>query len=135
MNHHCRHAEILSLSSDLRIRMLLRWRESTHRQRSRAVDRASRSVECECGFHVSGHEDAQYYVTNGDSDKLVGDMMRGLSAISNAAFDMLIASYDNVLIELDVRKEAWDEAERKAFKAKQEDDEEVEMGEVKTNPY
>ena len=77
--------------------------------------------------NVPGHEDAQCYVTNGDSDKLVGDMMRGLSAISDAAFDMLISSYDNVLNELDVRKEAWDEAERNAFKedtSKQEDDEE-----------
>ena len=88
--------------------------------------------------NVSGHEDAQYYITNGDSDKLVGDMIRGLSAISDAAFDMLISSYDNVLNELEVRKEAWDEAERMAFKedeSKQEDDEEVEMGEVKSNPY
>ena len=88
--------------------------------------------------NVPGHEDAQCYVTNGDSDKLVGDMMRGLSAISDAAFDMLIPSYDNVLNELEVRKEAWDEAERKAFKedeSKQEDDEEVEMEAVKTNPY
>ena len=37
-----------------------------------------------------------------------------------------------------MRKEAWDEAERKALKedeSKQEDDEEVEMDEVKTNPY
>ena len=58
--------------------------------------------------------------------------------ISDAAFYMLISSYDNVLNELEVRKEAWDEAERKAFKedeSKQEDDEEVEMGEVKSNPY
>ena len=88
--------------------------------------------------NVPGHEDAQCYVTNGASDKLVEDMMRGLSAISDAAFDMLISSYDNVLNELKVRKEAWDEAERKAFKvdeSKQEDDEEVEMGEVKINPY
>ena len=65
-------------------------------------------------------------------------MMRGLSAISDEAFAMLIPSYDNVLNELDARKEAWDEAERKAFKedeSKQEDDEEVEMEAVKTNPY
>ena len=88
--------------------------------------------------NVPGHEDAQCYVTNGASDKLVEDMMRGLSAISDAAFDMLISSYDNVMNELEVRKEAWDEAERNAFKedeSKQDDDEEVEMGEVKINPY
>ena len=51
---------------------------------------------------------------------------------------MLIPSYDNVLNELDARNEAWDEAERRALKedeAKQDHDEEVDMGEVKTNPY
>ena len=81
--------------------------------------------------NVPGHEPPRCYVTDGDSDKLVDTMMRGLSAISDTAFDMLIQSYDNVLNELEVRKEAWDEAERKALKAdesKQEDhDEEVEM--------
>ena len=88
--------------------------------------------------NVPGHDIPCCYVTDGDTDKLVGAMMRGLSAISNEAFAMLIPSYDNVLNELDVRKEAWDEAERKAFKedeSKQEDDEEVEMEAVKTNPY
>ena len=43
-------------------------------------------------------------------------MMRGLSAISDTAFDMLIPSNDNVLNELEVRKEAWDEVERKTLK-------------------
>ena len=64
--------------------------------------------------NVPGHEPPRCYVTDGDSDKLVGTTMRGLSAISDTAFDMLIPSYDNVLNELEVRKEAWDEAERKA---------------------
>ena len=88
--------------------------------------------------NVPGHDTPHCYFTDGDSDKLVGAMMRGLSAISDEAFAMLIPSYDNVLNELDARKEAWDEAERKAFKedeSKQEDDEEVEMEAVKTNPY
>ena len=65
-------------------------------------------------------------------------MMSGLSTISGSVFDMLIPSYDYVLNELEARKEAWDEAERKALKedeSKQENDEELEMGEVKTNPY
>ena len=64
--------------------------------------------------------------------------MSGLSTISGSVFDMLIPSYDYVLNELEARKEAWDEAERKALKedeSKQENDEELEMGEVKTNPY
>ena len=89
-------------------------------------------------YNVPGHETPHCYVTDGDSDKLVGSMMRGLSTISDAAFDMLIPSYDNVLNELEARNEALDEAERKALKedeSKLENDEELEMGEVKTNPY
>ena len=88
--------------------------------------------------NVPGHDTPHCYVTDGNSDKLVGSMKSGLSTISDAAFDMLIPSYDNVLDELEVRKEAWDEAERKSLKgdeSKQENDEELEMGEVKTNPY
>ena len=88
--------------------------------------------------NVPGHEPPRCYVTDGDSDKLVGAMMRSLSAISDTAFDMLTPSSDNVLNELEVRKDAWDEAERKAPKeddSKPEDDEEVEMEESKTNPY
>ena len=50
-------------------------------------------------LNVPGHETTRCYVTDGNSDKLVGAMMRGLSAISDAAFDMLIPSYDNVLNE------------------------------------
>ena len=88
--------------------------------------------------NVPGHETPRCFVTDGDSDKLVGAMMSGLSAVSNAACDMLIPSYDNVLNEFEVRNEVWEEAERKALKeaeSKQEDDEDVEMEEVKTNPY
>ena len=88
--------------------------------------------------NVPGHETPHCYVTDGDSDKLVSSMMSDLGAISNAAFDMLIPSYDNELNELDIRKEAWDEAEREAPKeaeSKQEDDEKVDMGNTKTNPY
>ena len=88
--------------------------------------------------NVPGHETPHCYVTDGDSDKLVGSVMSGLSTISDATFAMLLPSYDNVLNELEARKEAWDEAERKALEedeSKQENDEELEMGEVKTNPY
>ena len=88
--------------------------------------------------NVPGHETPQCYVTDGDSDKLVGSMMSELSAISDAAFDMLMPSYDNVLNELEVRKDAWDEAQGKAPReddSKLEDDEAVAMEESKTNPY
>ena len=88
--------------------------------------------------NVPGHESPACYITDGDSDKLVGSMMSGLSTISDAAFDMLIPSYDNVLNELEARKEASDEAERKALKedeSKQENDDEQDMGEVEANHY
>ena len=85
--------------------------------------------------NVLGHETPQCYVTDGDSDKLVGSMMSDLSAISDAAFDMLMPSYDNVLNELEVRKDAWDEAERKAPREDDSKLEEVEVEESKTNPY
>ena len=88
--------------------------------------------------NVPGHEDAQCYITNGDSDKLVADMMSHLHAVSDAAFESLKPSYESVLNELKVRKDAWDEAERKAPReddSKLEDAEEVEVEESKTNPY
>ena len=85
--------------------------------------------------NVPGHETPQCYVTDGDSDKLVGSMMSDLSAISDAVFDMLMPSYDNVLNELEVRKDAWDEAERKAPREDDTKLEEVEVEESKTNPY
>ena len=58
-NHRRRHAEILTLSSDLRLRMLLRRRESTRRQRWRAVDRSSCSIECDGGFQPRAPDSAQ----------------------------------------------------------------------------
>ena len=88
--------------------------------------------------NVPGHETPRCYVTYGDSGKLMGATISRRSAISDAAYDMLIPSYDNVLNELEARKEALDKAGRKALKeneSNKEDDEEVEMGEVKTNPF
>ena len=64
--------------------------------------------------NVPGHEDAQCYITNGDSDKLVADMMAGLVAVSDAAYESLLPSYESVLNELEARKEAWDDAESEA---------------------
>ena len=63
--------------------------------------------------------------------------MSGLSAISDNALEVLITSYDNVLNELEVRKEACEEAERKALNEddyKQEDDEEVDTGRSRPTP-
>ena len=74
--------------------------------------------------NVPGHEDAQCYVTNGDSNKLVADMMVHLTAISDTAFDLLMPSYKHVFVKLRKRKNKWN----KATRDKSED-------ENKNNPY
>ena len=61
--------------------------------------------------NVPGLEPAQCYVTDGDSDKLVADMMSHLHAVSDAAYESLLPLYADVLEELKTRKEAWDEEE------------------------
>ena len=70
--------------------------------------------------NVPGYEPAQCYVTDGDSDKLVADMIAHLIAISFAAFVYLVPLYADVLDELDTQKDAWDEVETKAQKKAEE---------------
>ena len=74
--------------------------------------------------NVPGHEAPCCFITDGDSDKLVADMMRHLHTISDAAYESLSASYADVLDELQAGIKAWDDAE-----------EEEEEEESKTNPY
>ena len=50
--------------------------------------------------NVPGHEDAQCYVTTGDSGKLVEDIMAHLITLSDAAYDSLLPSYKYVLDKL-----------------------------------
>ena len=80
--------------------------------------------------NVPGYEPAQCYVTDGDSDKLVADMMSHLHAVSDAAFESLKPSYESVLNELDARKEEWDDAESEANTEEEENEKES-----KTNPF
>ena len=70
--------------------------------------------------NVPGYEPAQCYITDGDSDKLVADMIDHLTAISDAAYESLLPSYEYVLDELKARNKAWDEEEEE---------------ESETNPY
>ena len=63
--------------------------------------------------NVPGYETPRCYVTEGDSDKLVADMMAGLVSTSDAAYDLLKPSYESILDQLKARKEAWDDAESK----------------------
>ena len=80
--------------------------------------------------NVPGLEPAQCYVTDGDSDKLVADMMSHLHAVSDAAFESLKPSYESVLNELKARKESWDDAESEADTEEEENEKES-----KTNPF
>ena len=78
--------------------------------------------------NVPGHDDAQCYVTNGDSDKLVEDMMAHLITISDAAYESLLPSYKDVLACLKERASVWDEIAATAHKDDQNEEKRV-------NPY
>ena len=78
--------------------------------------------------NVPGHEDAQCYVTNGDSDKLVEDMMANLITLSDAAYESLLPSYKYVLACLKEQASVWDEVAATAH-----DDDE--NGKKTVNPY
>ena len=83
--------------------------------------------------NVPGYEPAQCYITDGDSDKLVADMMRHLHTISDAAYDALLPSYVDVLADLDARKHAWEEETKEA--EEEDEEEEAENGKKTVNPY
>ena len=83
--------------------------------------------------NVPGHEDAQCYITNGDSDKLVADMMSHLHAVRDAAFESLKPSYESVLDKLKMLKEEWDSAEEEC--GLEEAESEANADESKTNPF
>ena len=78
--------------------------------------------------NVTGHEDAQCYVTNGDSDKLVEYMMAHLITLIDAAYDSLLPSYKDVLDNLKEQASVWDEIGATAH-----DDDE--NGKKTVNPY
>ena len=83
--------------------------------------------------NVPGYEPAQCYITDGDSDKLVEEMMNNVIAISDAAYDSLLPSYVDVLADLDARKHAWEEETKEA--GEEEEEEEAENGKKTVNPY
>ena len=78
--------------------------------------------------NVPGYEDAQCYVTNGDSFKLVEDMMAHLITISDAAYDSLLPSYKDFLDNLKEQASVWDKV---AASAHDEDG----NGKKTVNPY
>ena len=61
--------------------------------------------------NVPGHERVTCLVTNGDSNKLMIDMMAILISMSNAAYDCIKDSYENVMEQLAEKLTRWDEQE------------------------
>ena len=57
--------------------------------------------------NVPGHEHMQCLVTDGDTDKLVSDMMDILRAMSDAAYDKIKHSYEDVLEQLAEAQTDW----------------------------
>ena len=129
--HHCRRcATVLSLSSDVDFECYFD-RDNVPANSDR-VQWIARHVPLSVSLasNVPRYETPRCYVTEGDSDKLVADMMARLVATSDAACDLLKPSYESVLDQLKARKEAWDDAESEANA--EEDDNEKES---KTNPF
>ena len=54
------------------------------------------SLSVSLASNIPGHETPRCYVTDGDSAKWMATMMSGIVATSDAAFNLLILSYDNV---------------------------------------
>ena len=64
--------------------------------------------------NVPGHERVKCLVTNGDTNKLVIDIMAILISMSDAAYDSIKDSYENVLEQLAEAMTQWDEQEETA---------------------
>ena len=62
--------------------------------------------------NVHGHERVQCLVTDGDTNKLVSAMMDILRAMSDAAYDKIKHSYEDVLEQLAKELTNWDEREQ-----------------------
>ena len=63
--------------------------------------------------NVPGYEPAQCFVTDGDDDKLVADMMTRLNTISDTAFASLLPLYADVLADLNTRSRVFRRREKR----------------------
>ena len=72
--------------------------------------------------NVPGHEQVQCLFTDGDAKKLVSDKMDILQAMSDAAFEKIKKSYEDVLEQLAEPHIDWDELEHAARSPEEEDD-------------
>ena len=84
--------------------------------------------------NVLGYEAPRCFVTDGDSNKLVAEMMSHLHAVSDAAFESLKQSYESVPGKLNMLKEEWDSAKKECGLEKAENEDEV-AGKNRTNPF
>ena len=64
--------------------------------------------------NVQGHEQVQRLVTDGDTNKLVSAMMDILQSMSDAAYENIKNSYEDVLARLVKARSNWDETLRNA---------------------
>ena len=64
--------------------------------------------------HVPGHEQVQWLVTDGDTNKLVSAMMDILQSMSDAAYENIKNSHEDVLTQLVKARSNWDETLRNA---------------------
>ena len=79
--------------------------------------------------NVPGHERVQCLVTDGDTNKLVSAMMDILQAMSDAAYDKIKHSYEDVLEQFAEELTNWDEREQAARAANDKESRPA------TNPY
>ena len=79
--------------------------------------------------NVPGHEQVTCLVTDGDNNKLVSAMMTILQSMSEAAYEKIKDSYENVLKQLAEELTKWDEREEAARSATDKDSRPA------TNPY
>ena len=83
--------------------------------------------------NVAGYEAPCCFVTDGDSNKLVAQMMTHLHSISDTAFESLKPSYESILDKLKMLKEEWDSAEKECGLEGGETEDEV-AGKKRNNP-
>ena len=81
--------------------------------------------------NVPGYEAPRCFVTDGDSKKLVAEMLRHLHTITDAA---LKPSYESVLDKLNMLKEEWDSADKECGLEEAENEDEA-GGKNRTKPF
>ena len=64
--------------------------------------------------NVPGHKQVKCLVTDGDTNKFVSTMMNILQSVSDAAYDKIKDSYEDVLEQLAEALTNWDEREEAA---------------------